>query len=77
MEVTEIISYFLTVLVPGMLVWNMKIQAQIGDLKTAVAVNSSKDEVLEAHVLKMEEKLDKLIESVNAVKEQVATIQAK
>lgn len=74
MQITEIISYLLSVLLPALFVWIMRLQAQLGDLKTEVAVNSSKDSQLEAHVLKMEGKLDDLIGSLNEVKERLATM---
>ena len=74
MEVTEIIAYILSFLFPAMFAWNFRIQGQLAILQTAVAVNSSKDEQLEAHVLKMEDKLDKLIESINEIKEQMAAM---
>lgn len=74
MQVTEIIAYILSVVFPALFVWNMRLQGQIGELKTEVAVNSSKDQQLEAHVLKMEDKLDNLLASVNEIKEKMAAI---
>jgi hypothetical protein len=72
MQVTEIIAYILSVVFPALFVWNMMLQSQIGEIKTEVAVNSSKDQQLEAHVLKMEDKLDNLLSSVNEIKERIA-----
>ncbi len=72
MQVTEIIAYILSVVFPGLFIWNMKIQSQIGEIKTDVAVNSSKDKQIESNVLKMEDKLDELLASVNQIKERIA-----
>lgn len=74
MEVEQIIGYILSVLVPGIAAWNFKQQTQISELKTEVAVNTSKDEQMWGHVTKMEEKLDKLIVSVNKIREDLAVL---
>ncbi len=76
MEISEIISYVLTVIVPGLAVWSNKIQHQISDLKTSVAVNTSKDEEMWVHVQKMEGKLDKLIDSVAEIREAIAGLKS-
>lgn len=72
MEVTQIISFFLSVLFPGMVVWVMRLQGQIAELKTSVAVNTSKDVQLSEHVLKMETKLDEISKSVAYIREEIA-----
>lgn len=72
MEISEIIAYFLGVLFPAIFVWCMLLQKNIGGLETEIAVNKSKDEQLEAHVLKMESKLDALIVAVNTIREEMA-----
>ncbi|NRA91240.1 MAG: hypothetical protein HRU26_00905 [Psychroserpens sp.] len=76
MEVSEIITYVLTILLPALGTWVNKMQHQIFDLKTAIAVNTSKDEEIWTHVQKMESKLDKLIESVSDIKQSIAEIRA-
>lgn len=73
MEVSEIISYFLVVLFPGVVVWIMKLQNQVADLKTSVAVNATKDLDTERRVLELTNKIDLLIESVNEIKRELAS----
>ena len=58
------------------LTWAWNMQKQISTLKTEVAVNTAKDTQIENHVLKMEDKIDELIKSVNEVKQHIAEIRA-
>ena len=80
METIQIIISILGLLgavIGGIIGWAFKVQQKIADLKLQVAVNTSKDEQLNKHVLKMEDKLDELMSAIGGIKEALATLAAQ
>lgn len=64
MEINEIITYVLTVVVPGIFLWNNRIQSQLSDLRMKLAIHDNKWEQMEK-LIEMVEDIDEQIREIN------------
>ena len=74
MELPEIIiSAILGTYIPIALKWMQNIQKDIATLRTDVEVNNTKDSNVWDHVMKMEKKLDQVLDEISRIKEFIAS----
>lgn len=73
MELPEIvISVILGTYIPIALKWMQSIQRDIATLRTDVEINNTKDDNMWNHVMKMETKLDQVLDEIVRIKEFIA-----
>lgn len=78
MELPEIvISAVLGTYIPVALKWTYNIHKDIATLRTDLEINNAKDENMWANVLKIETKLDKVLNEIARIKEYIAIQKTK